>query len=140
MAGGGVAFYIVARIGRMVEGKGQAGAAKIPARYLDLVELGTVADVVPLDHNNRILVQQGLMRMRAGQSVPGIEAILKHSGRSLSRCVSTDMGFAVGPRINAAGRLEDISIGIECLLTDSAETASEYARMLDQINSERRDI
>jgi len=78
--------------------------------------------------------------MRAGQAVPGIEAILKHSGRSLSRCVSTDLGFAVGPRINAAGRLEDISIAIECLLTDSAETASEYARLLDQINSERRDI
>jgi single-stranded-DNA-specific exonuclease len=140
LAGVGVAFYLMARIGRMLEEQGQAGAAKIPARYLDLVALGTVADVVPLDHNNRILVQQGLMRMRAGQSVPGIEAILKHSGRSLSRCVSTDMGFAVGPRINAAGRLEDISIGIECLLTDSAETASEYARMLDQINSERRDI
>ena len=140
LAGVGVAFYLMARIGRMLEEQGQAGAAKIPARYLDLVALGTVADVVPLDHNNRILVQQGLMRMRAGQSVPGIEAILKHSGRSLSRCVSTDMGFAVGPRINAAGRLEDISIGIECLLTDSAASASEYARMLDQINSERRDI
>jgi len=140
LAGVGVAFYLMARIGRMLEEQGQAGAAKIPARYLDLVALGTVADVVPLDHNNRILVQQGLMRMRAGQAVPGIEAILKQSGRSLSRCVSTDMGFAVGPRINAAGRLEDISIGIECLLTDSAETASEYARVLDQINSERRDI
>jgi len=102
--------------------------------------LGTVADVVPLDHNNRILVQQGLMRMRAGQSVPGIEALLKQSGRTLSRCQSTDLGFAVGPRINAAGRLEDISIGIECLLTDSEETANEYARLLDQINSERKDI
>jgi single-stranded-DNA-specific exonuclease len=140
LAGVGVAFYLMARIGRMLEEQGQVGAAKIPARYLDLVALGTVADVVPLDHNNRILVQQGLIRMRAGQAVPGIEAILKQSGRSISRCVSTDLGFAVGPRINAAGRLEDISIGIECLLTDSAETASEYARLLDQINSERRDI
>jgi len=140
LAGVGVAFYLMARIGRMLEDQGQKGAAKIPARYLDLVALGTVADVVPLDHNNRILVQQGLMRMRAGHAVPGIEALLKQSGRSLARCVSTDLGFAVGPRINAAGRLEDISIGIECLLTDSAETASEYARVLDQINSERRDI
>jgi single-stranded-DNA-specific exonuclease len=117
-----------------------AGAAKVPAKYLDLVALGTVADVVPLDHNNRVLVQQGLLRMRAGHSVPGIEALLRQSGRRPGRCVSTDLGFAVGPRINAAGRLEDISVGIECLLTDSAETASEYARLLDQINSERRDI
>jgi single-stranded-DNA-specific exonuclease len=140
LAGVGVAFYLMARVGRMLEEQGQAGAAKIPARYLDLVALGTVADVVPLDHNNRILVQQGLMRMRAGQAVAGIAALVKQSGRDLARCVSTDMGFAVGPRINAAGRLEDISIGIECLLTDDAEAAAEYARVLDQINSERRDI
>jgi single-stranded-DNA-specific exonuclease len=140
LAGVGVAFYLMARVGRMLEEQGQAGAAKTPARYLDLVALGTVADVVSLDHNNRVLVQQGLMRMRAGQSVPGIEALLKQSGRTLSRCVSTDLGFAVGPRINAAGRLEDISIGIECLLTDDAAVANEYAHVLDQINSERRDI
>ncbi len=140
LAGVGVAFYLMARIGRLLEEQGQVGAARIPARYLDLVALGTVADVVPLDHNNRVLVQQGLMRMRAGHAVPGIKALLQLSGRSVARCVSTDLGFAVGPRINAAGRLEDISIGIECLLTDSAETASEYARILDQINNERRDI
>jgi single-stranded-DNA-specific exonuclease len=140
LAGVGVAFYLMARIGRLLEEQGHGGAAKIPARYLDLVALGTVADVVPLDHNNRVLVQQGLTRMRAGHAVPGIKALLQQSGRSMARCVSTDLGFAVGPRINAAGRLEDISIGIECLLTDSAETASEYARILDQINSERRDI
>ena len=140
LAGVGVAFYLMARIGRLLEEQGQSGAAKIPARYLDLVALGTVADVVPLDHNNRVLVQQGLARMRAGHAVPGIKALLQQSGRSVARCVSTDLGFAVGPRINAAGRLEDISIGIECLLTDNAETASEYARILDKINSERRDI
>jgi single-stranded-DNA-specific exonuclease len=140
LAGVGVAFYLMARIGRMLQEQGHAGAAKIPARYLDLVALGTVADVVPLDHNNRVLVQQGLIRIRAGHAVAGIAALLKQSGRELSRCVSTDMGFAVGPRINAAGRLEDISIGIECLLTDDAEVANEYARVLDQINSERRDI
>lgn len=140
LAGVGVAFYLMARVGRLLQDQGQANAAKVPARYLDLVALGTVADVVPLDHNNRILVQQGLMRMRAGHAVPGIAALLGQANRSLSRCVSSDLGFAVGPRINAAGRLEDISVGIECLLTDDAAVAAEYARQLDQINSERRDI
>lgn len=140
LAGVGVAFYLLARVGRMLEDQGQLGAAKIPAQYLDLVALGTVADVVPLDHNNRILVQQGLSRMRAGRAVPGIIALLRQSGRSLARCISADLGFAVGPRINAAGRLEDIAIGIECLLTDDAEKAAECAHALDQINKERRDI
>ena len=140
LAGVGVAFYLMARVGRMLEDSGVAGAAKIPARYLDLVALGTVADVVPLDHNNRILVHQGLMRIRAGHSIVGIEAILKQSGRQPARCVSTDLGFAVGPRINAAGRLEDISVGIECLLTDDYDTAMKDAQLLDRINSERRDI
>ena len=140
LAGVGVAFYLLARIGRMLDDQGVAGAARMPARYLDLVALGTVADVVPLDHNNRILVQQGLTRMRSGMAVPGIEALLRQSGRSLTRCVSSDLGFAVGPRINAAGRLEDISVGIECLLTDDRSAAAEYARQLDQINKDRRDI
>jgi single-stranded-DNA-specific exonuclease len=140
LAGVGVAFYLMARVGRMLQEQGVEGAAKIPAKYLDLVALGTVADVVPLDHNNRILVQQGLLRVRAGQSVAGIEALLKLSGRQPARCVSTDLGFAVGPRINAAGRLEDISVGIESLLTDDFDTAMNYASKLDGINSERRDI
>jgi len=140
LAGVGVAFYLMAQVGRVLQEQGVDGAAKVPAKYLDLVALGTVADVVPLDHNNRVLVQQGLMRIRAGRSVVGIQAILKQSGRQLSRCVSTDLGFAVGPRINAAGRLEDISVGIECLLTDDFETAMNYAHLLDRINSERRDI
>ncbi len=140
LAGVGVAFYLMARVGRMLEEQGQAGAAKVPARYLDLVALGTVADVVPLDHNNRILVHQGLMRIRAGRSVVGIQALLRHSGRQPARCVSNDLGFAVGPRINAAGRLEDISVGIECLLTDDYDTALKDAQLLDHINSERRDI
>ena len=140
LAGVGVAFYLMARVGRMLEEEGRSGAAKVPARYLDLVALGTVADVVPLDHNNRILVQQGLRRMQGGHAVAGIDALLRVSGRQLTRCVSTDLGFAVGPRINAAGRLEDISVGIECLLTDSRSEADNYARMLDQINSERRNI
>jgi single-stranded-DNA-specific exonuclease len=140
LAGVGVAFYLMACVGRMLQEQGVEGAAKIPAKYLDLVALGTVADVVPLDHNNRIFVQQGLLRIRAGQSVVGIEALLKLSGRQPARCVSTDLGFAVGPRINAAGRLEDISVGIECLLTDDFDTAITYASKLDRINSERRDI
>jgi single-stranded-DNA-specific exonuclease len=140
LAGVGVAFYLMARVGRMLEEQGVSGAARIPARFLDLVALGTVADVVPLDYNNRILVHQGLLRICAGRSVPGISALLQQSGRQVQRCVSTDLGFAVGPRINAAGRLEDISVGIECLLTDSADTAANFARQLDHINSERRDI
>ena len=140
LAGVGVAFYLMARVGRILEEQGTVGAAKVPARYLDLVALGTVADVVPLDHNNRILVHQGLERIRAGHSVVGIQALLKQSGRQPSRCMSSDLGFAVGPRINAAGRLEDISVGIECLLTDDYETAMKDAQLLDSINSERRDI
>jgi len=140
LAGVGVAFYLMARVGRMLQEQGADGAAKVPARYLDLVALGTVADVVPLDHNNRVLVQQGLMRIRAGHSVAGIQALLKQSGRQPARCVSTDLGFAAGPRINAAGRLEDISIGIECLLTDDFDAAMDSAQILDRINSERRDI
>ncbi len=140
LAGVGVAFYLMARVGRMLQEQGVEGAARVPAKYLDLVALGTVADVVPLDLNNRILVHQGLQRICAGQSVAGIEAILRQSGRQAARCVSTDLGFAVGPRINAAGRLEDISVGIECLLTDDAGEAADAAQLLDRINNERRDI
>ncbi len=140
LAGVGVAFYVMAALGRALEERGRAGAARIPARYLDLVALGTVADVVPLDHNNRILVQQGLNRIRAGHTVAGIRALLTQSGRQLSRTVSTDLGFVAGPRINAAGRLEDMSLGIECLLTDDAKLAGRYAGELDGINRERRDI
>ncbi len=140
LAGVGVAFYLMARVGRMLQEQGVEGAARVPAKYLDLVALGTVADVVPLDLNNRILVHQGLQRICAGQSVAGIEAILRQSGRQAARCVSADLGFAVGPRINAAGRLEDISVGIECLLTDDAGEAADAAQLLDRINNERRDI
>ncbi len=140
LAGVGVAFYLMGALGRALEQQGCAAAARIPARYLDLVALGTVADVVPLDHNNRILVQQGLERIRAGQSVCGIRALLNQSGRQPSRTVSSDLGFVVGPRINAAGRLDDISVGIECLLSDDADTAARYAEQLDRINGKRREI
>ena len=140
LAGVGVAFYLMAALGRALEAEGMSGAARVPARFLDLVALGTVADVVPLDHNNRILVHQGLLRIRAGKTVAGIRALLEQSGRQLARTVSGDLGFVVGPRINAAGRLEDISVGIECLLVDDATTAASHAATLDRINLERREI
>jgi single-stranded-DNA-specific exonuclease len=140
IAGVGVAFYVMAALGRVLEQQGRDGAAKIPAQFLDLVALGTVADVVPLDHNNRILVQQGLNRIRAGKAVAGIRALLTQSGRQLVRTVSTDLGFVAGPRINAAGRLEDMSVGIECLLTDDLTVAEQHAATLNQINKERREI
>lgn len=140
LAGVGVVFYVLAALGRRLENDGQADASRIPARFLDLVALGTVADVVPLDHNNRILVEQGIRRIRAGQTVAGITALLQQSGRTAARTVSTDLGFAVGPRLNAAGRLEDMSVGIECLLTDDRELAALHASTLDAINKERRSI
>ncbi len=140
LAGVGVAFYVLAALGRRLEQDGVSGAARVPARFLDLVALGTVADVVPLDRNNRILVEQGIRRIRAGKTVAGIAALLNVAGRSIARTVSSDLGFAVGPRLNAAGRLEDMSVGIECLLTDDADVAARDAAMLDAINRERRDI
>jgi len=140
LAGVGVAFYLMAALGRALESEGVEAAARKPATYLDLVALGTVADVVTLDHNNRILVRQGLERIRAGKAVPGIRALLKQSGRAIRRAVSSDLGFVVGPRLNAAGRLEDMSVGIECLLTDDPALADRYAATLDRINNERRHI
>jgi len=140
LAGVGVAFYVIAALGKALQQQGQSGAARIPATYLDLVALGTVADVVPLDHNNRILVEQGIRRMRAGKTVAGINALLQQAGRQVRRTVSADLGFAVGPRLNAAGRLEDMSLGIECLLTDDHDAAARHAATLDQINRDRREI
>jgi len=110
------------------------------AQWLDIVALGTVADVVPLEQTNRILVAQGMARMRAGQLVPGIKALLEIANKSPQRLVASDLGFTVGPRINAAGRLDDMSLGIECLLTDSAEEAKAYAQRLESLNLERRQI
>ena len=140
LAGVGVAFYLMAALGRELESQGKSGSARIPARYLDLVALGTVADVVRLDKNNRILVQQGIDRIRAGKTVAGIKALFALAGRNLKRAVSTDLGFVVGPRLNAAGRLEDMSVGIECLLTDDDAVAARFASMLDEINRQRKDI
>lgn len=140
LAGVGVAFYLMAALGRALEKDGVAGAARVAARYLDLVALGTVADVVPLDQNNRILVTQGLKRIRAGRCVPGISALLRQAGRDPARAVSTDLGFAAAPRLNAAGRLDDMSVGIECLLADDAAAADRLAAVLDGINRDRREI
>ncbi len=110
------------------------------AELLDLVALGTVADVVPLDYNNRILVAQGLARIRSGRCCAGIQAIIEVAGRQSGNLVAADLGFAVGPRLNAAGRLDDMSLGIECLLADSLAEARELAARLDGLNRERRVI
>ena len=110
------------------------------ACVLDLVALGTVADVVPLDHNNRIMVAQGLARIRVGQCCAGILALLEVSARKRDNITASDLGFAIGPRLNAAGRLTDMSLGIECLLTDDMTRAMEIARQLHDLNLERRQI
>jgi single-stranded-DNA-specific exonuclease len=135
LAGVGVAFYVMAALAR-----GLRAADFRVADLLDLVALGTVADVVPLDHNNRILVAQGLRRIRAGQCVPGIRALLESAGRSLERVAAADMGFAVAPRLNAAGRLTDMSVGIACLLADDPLEAAQLAAQLGRLNEERREI
>lgn len=110
------------------------------AEFLDLVALGTVADVVPLDFNNRILVHQGLKRIRAEKNRPGIQALLQISNRKNDRLVANDLGFAIAPRLNAAGRLEDMSLGIECLLAENLAAALPLAQRLDELNKERREI
>ncbi len=144
LAGVGVAFYVMAALRTRLRDKGwfRANGLDEPnlAELLDLVALGTVADVVPLDHNNRVLVEQGLRRIRAGRCVPGITALLQAGGRNPARTIANDLGFAVGPRLNAAGRLEDMSLGIECLLADDMPMATHLARQLDQLNKERREI
>lgn len=144
LAGVGVAFYVMSALRARLRDSGWFTARGIDepnlAALLDLVALGTVADVVPLDHNNRILVEQGLRRIRAGQCVPGITALLQVAGRDPARCVASDLGFAVGPRLNAAGRMEDMRIGIDCLLADSPGEARQLAATLDELNRERREV
>ncbi|HEX9474521.1 MAG TPA: single-stranded-DNA-specific exonuclease RecJ [Steroidobacteraceae bacterium] len=141
LAGVGVAFYVCAALRRALEVAGQlpAGAAPTTA-LLDLVALGTVADVVPLDANNRVLVAQGLARIRAGKCVPGIAALLAIARRAAAELTSADLGFAVAPRLNAAGRLTDMSIGIRCLLSDDEAEARALAAELDTLNAQRREI
>ena len=110
------------------------------AELLDLVALGTIADLVPLDYNNRILVSQGVARIRAGRCCPGIKALFKAARRTLATLTSQDLGFIIAPRLNAAGRLTDMSLGIECLLADDTQHATEFARRLEQLNQERKKI
>lgn len=144
LAGVGVAFYVMSALRAELRSGGWFERTRIPepnmANLLDLVALGTVADVVPLDANNRILVEQGLRRIRAGKACAGIMALLMVARRHHQTLVSSDLGFAIGPRLNAAGRLDDMSHGIACLLEDNENQAQVLAAELDELNQTRRDI
>lgn len=142
IAGVGVMFYVLLALRAELRERGAFAADAQPRldALLDLVALGTVADVVKLDANNRRLVAQGLKRIRSGRMQPGVRALFSAAGRDPQRAVSFDFGFALGPRINAAGRLEQMTLGIECLLTDDEERARELALQLDAINRERREV
>ncbi|MFC3679516.1 single-stranded-DNA-specific exonuclease RecJ [Bacterioplanoides pacificum] len=136
-----VVFYVMLALrSRLLQLDLLPAAGANMAQLLDLVALATVADVVPLDYNNRILVEQGLRRIRAGQVQPGIDALLRVAGKAPERVVSSDFGFALGPRLNAAGRLDDMSLGIECLLSDDSRLALSMAHELDELNRSRREI
>ncbi len=144
LAGVGVAFYVLAALVRRLARDGavprSSGALPSPGRWLDLVALGTVADMVPLDRNNRILVAEGLRRIRAGRGTPGIAALLEAGGRFREHTVSADLGFAAGPRLNAAGRLDDMAVGVECLLADDPASAARLAGLLSDLNAERKEL
>lgn len=144
LAGVGVIFYVLLALRARLRGLDWFNRTQLKepnlAELLDLVALGSVADVVPLDANNRILVHQGLARIRAGRARPGLRAILEVAGRQPERITSTDLGFILGPRLNAAGRLDDMSLGIECLLCDDDVLAREMAVQLDQLNQDRKAI
>lgn len=142
--GVGVIFYVMIALRRALQAQGWFEAQGLPqpnlASLLDLVALGTVADVVPLEQNNRVLVYQGLQRIKAGYCRPGLKALIEVSGRQQHKVNSADLGYAIAPRLNAAGRLEDMSIGIECLLTESPQRAMELATTLNELNQERKGI
>lgn len=142
LAGVGVAFYLLLALRSALRERGDFAVSPEPnlAELLDLVALGTVADVVPLDSNNRILVHQGLQRIRAGKVRPGIQALIDVANRKAEKLTSTDFGFALAPRLNAAGRLDDMSIGISCLLAPDINIARRLAAELDSLNVERREI
>lgn len=144
LAGVGVIFYVMlalrAELRRMEWFTQNDIAEPNMSQFLDLVALGTVADVVTLDRNNRLLVQQGLQRIRAGQACPGINALLSVAKRLPDKVTASDLGFAIGPRLNAAGRLDDMSVGIECLLCDDQDSALALALQLDDLNRERRTV
>ena len=142
LAGVGVVFYTLAALRGRLRELGWFDSRREPRMdtWLDLVALGTVADLVALDENNRILVHQGLKRIAGGHCVPGIQALLEVAGRNPRNVTAADLGFFVGPRLNAAGRLEDMSVGIECLLCDRADPARAIARRLDELNRNRQGI
>jgi single-stranded-DNA-specific exonuclease len=143
IAGVGVAFYLMLAVRAVLREKNWFGDEREEpnmAAFLDLVALGTVADVVPLDENNRILVECGLQRIRGNKACAGINALLTIAGKSIEACSSSDFGFIIGPRLNAAGRLDDMSVGIECLLSDDYTQALQYATVLNQMNLQRRQI
>jgi single-stranded-DNA-specific exonuclease len=141
LAGVGVMFYVLLALRRKLRDAGAFGADEPdPASLLDLVAVGTVADLVPLDANNRALVAAGLRRLRAGRGCAGLQALIEVSGREAAKLSAADIGFAVAPRLNAAGRLEDMSLGIECLLCDEPTRARELAGILHGINAERRGV
>jgi single-stranded-DNA-specific exonuclease len=141
LAGVGVMFYLLLAVRARLHEQGAFGEAKPDlSSLLDLVALGTVADLVPLDFNNRVLVEAGLQRMRSGRACAGVTALVEVGKRSLATLCSSDLGFAVGPRLNAAGRLEDMRLGVECLLADDVALARRHAERLDAINRERRDL
>ncbi|GGW52655.1 single-stranded-DNA-specific exonuclease RecJ [Alishewanella tabrizica] len=144
LAGVGVAFYLLLALRAALRDQGYFQQHNLPepnvAELLDLVALGTVADVVPLDSNNRILVHQGLMRIRAGKCRPGIQALIDVANRDATKLTASDFGFALGPRLNAAGRLDDMALGISCLLAPNLGLARQYAAELDALNGERRSI
>ena len=141
LAGVGVAFYVMAALARELAARGlmDERSARAPVvDGLDLVALGTVADLVPLGYNNRILVAEGLRRIRAGRARPGIQALFAAAGRHMSDARSADLGYGIAPRLNAAGRLTDMSLGIDCLLAATAAAAYPLARQLDELNRRRR--
>jgi single-stranded-DNA-specific exonuclease len=142
LAGVGVMFYLLlaVRAGLRERGAFAAGAEPDLSPLLDLVALGTVADLVPLDFNNRVLVEAGIRRIRSGRACPGISALVEAGKRSLAGVCASDLGYAVGPRLNAAGRLEDMRLGVECLLADDPGQARLLAERLSTINQERRDL
>ncbi|MBK9663083.1 MAG: single-stranded-DNA-specific exonuclease RecJ [Nitrosomonas sp.] len=143
IAGVGVIFYLMLALRAELRQRGtftQVGQEPNLASFLDLVALGTVADVVKLDSNNRILVQQGLQRIRKGRACAGINALLQVARRDYQQISTYDLGFMLGPRLNAAGRLDDMSLGIECLITDDAAYATQIAKQLDDLNRQRREI
>ncbi len=143
LAGVGVMFYLMLALRAEFRRRGAYADKKTEPNLgtlLDLVALGTVADVVKLDDNNRLLVQQGLQRIRAGRAQPGINALFNAAGREVRRAGTYDLGFVAGPRLNAAGRMDDMSVGIECLTTDDPGRAADIARQLDQFNRKRRDV